>query len=149
MAFFKSGMILVFQHYITFFQLTIFKHTFLLGVLCVYYHADKNLQYVIIAAQQYSNYNFHFLISGELLFWSRLDFSERVTKIENIKTDSTKILRPTRFLGPKDIKTGRLFFGLILWIFFFQIRLVGLNIYLLLILENKTEALKTDNRVLL
>ena len=28
-----------------------------------------------------------------------------VTKIENIKTDSPKILRPTRFLGPKDIKT--------------------------------------------
>jgi hypothetical protein len=30
---------------------------------------------------------------------------ERVTKIENIKTDSTKILRPTHFSGPKDIKT--------------------------------------------
>ncbi len=28
-----------------------------------------------------------------------------VTKIENIKTDSTKILRPTHFSGPKDIKT--------------------------------------------
>ncbi len=31
--------------------------------------------------------------------------NERVTKIENIKTDSTKILRPTHFSGPKDIKT--------------------------------------------
>ncbi len=40
--------------------------------------------------------------------------AERVTKIENIKTDSTKILRPTRFLGPKDIKTDKLFVGLIL-----------------------------------
>ena len=68
---------------------------------------------------------------------------ERVTKIENIKTDATKILRPTHFSGSKDIKTDRLFFGLILWIFFFK---SGLNIYLLLILENKTEALKTDNR---
>jgi hypothetical protein len=29
-----------------------------------------------------------------------------VTKIENIKTDSTKILRPTHFSGPKDIKTN-------------------------------------------
>jgi hypothetical protein len=39
---------------------------------------------------------------------------ERVTKIENIKTDSTKILRPTHFSGSKDIKTDRLFFCLIL-----------------------------------
>ena len=30
-----------------------------------------------------------------------------VTKIENIKTDSTKILRPTHFSGPKDIKTDQ------------------------------------------
>jgi hypothetical protein len=30
---------------------------------------------------------------------------ERVTKFENIKTDSTNILRPTHFSGPKDIKT--------------------------------------------
>ena len=30
---------------------------------------------------------------------------EWVTKIENIKTDLTKILRPTHFSGPKDIKT--------------------------------------------
>jgi hypothetical protein len=29
-----------------------------------------------------------------------------VTKIENIKTESTKILRPTHFSGPKDIKTN-------------------------------------------
>ena len=41
-----------------------------------------------------------------------------VTKIKNIKTDSTKILRPTHFSGLKDIKTDRLFLGLILWIFF-------------------------------
>jgi hypothetical protein len=31
--------------------------------------------------------------------------TKRVTKIENIKTDLTKILRPTHFSGPKDIKT--------------------------------------------
>jgi hypothetical protein len=37
-----------------------------------------------------------------------------VTKIENIKTDSTKILRPTHFSRPKDIKTDILFVGLIL-----------------------------------
>ncbi len=73
---------------------------------------------------------------------------ERVTKIENIKTDSTKILRPTHFSGSKDIMTDRFFVGLNLRLFFFQIRLVGLKIYLLLILENKTEALKTDNRVM-
>ena len=41
-------------------------------------------------------------------------FNERVTKIENIKTELTKILRPTHFSGPKDIKTDKLFFGLIL-----------------------------------
>jgi hypothetical protein len=35
-----------------------------------------------------------------------------VTKTENIKTDSTKILRPTRFLGPKNIKTDSFFVGL-------------------------------------
>jgi hypothetical protein len=35
--------------------------------------------------------------------------TEGVTKIKNIKTDSTKILRPTRFLGPKDIKTDSVF----------------------------------------
>ena len=32
-----------------------------------------------------------------------------VTKIKNIKTDLTKILRPTHFSRPKDIKTDRLF----------------------------------------
>ncbi len=35
-----------------------------------------------------------------------------VTKIENIKTDATKILRPTHFSGLKDIKTDRFFVGL-------------------------------------
>ncbi len=35
-----------------------------------------------------------------------------VTKIENIKTDATKILRPTHFSGSKDIKTDRFFVGL-------------------------------------
>jgi hypothetical protein len=39
------------------------------------------------------------------VFFVRVGFYERVTKIENIKTDSPKILRPTRFLGPKDINT--------------------------------------------
>ncbi len=71
-----------------------------------------------------------------------------VTKTENIKTDATKILRPTHFSGSKNIKTNVFFVGLNLWLFFFQIRVVGLNIYLLFILENKTEALKTDNRVM-
>jgi hypothetical protein len=71
-----------------------------------------------------------------------------VTKIENIKTDATKILRPTGFSWSKNIKTDVFFVGLNLWLFFFQIRWVGLNIYLLFILENKTEALKTDNRVM-
>ncbi len=71
-----------------------------------------------------------------------------VTKIENIKTDATKILRPTGFSWSKNIKTDVFFVGLNLWLFFFQIRWVGLNIYLLFILENKTETLKTDNRVM-
>ncbi len=35
-------------------------------------------------------------------------------KIKNIMTDSTKILKPTHFSRPKDIKTDRLFVGLIL-----------------------------------
>ncbi len=32
-----------------------------------------------------------------------------VTKTENIKTNSTKILRPTDFLRPKDIKSDKFF----------------------------------------
>ena len=32
-----------------------------------------------------------------------------VTKIKNIKTDLTKILRPTHFSRPKDIKTDKFF----------------------------------------
>jgi hypothetical protein len=39
----------------------------------------------------------------------QLNKLKRVTKIENIKTDSTKILRPTHFSGPKDIKTNKFF----------------------------------------
>ena len=70
-----------------------------------------------------------------------------VTKIKNIKTDSTKILRPTHFSGPKDIKTDKFFFGLIPKIFFL-IGVVGLNIYIEAFLENKTKTLKTDNRVM-
>ncbi len=38
--------------------------------------------------------------------------SERVTKIENIKTDATKILRPTHFSGSKNIKTDSFSVGL-------------------------------------
>ncbi len=41
-----------------------------------------------------------------------------VTKIENIKTDLTKILRPTHFSGMKDIKTDKISFDLISQIFF-------------------------------
>jgi hypothetical protein len=37
---------------------------------------------------------------------SHSDMMGPVTKIENIKTDSTKILRPTHFSGSKDIKTN-------------------------------------------
>jgi hypothetical protein len=70
-----------------------------------------------------------------------------VTKIKNIKTNSTKILRPTHFSGPKDIKTNKFFFGLIPGIFFL-IGVVGLNIFIEAFLENKTETLKTDNRVM-
>ena len=32
-----------------------------------------------------------------------------VTKNKNIKTDATKILRPTDFFSPKDIKTDNFF----------------------------------------
>ncbi len=70
-----------------------------------------------------------------------------VTKIENIKTDLTKILRPTHFSGPKDIKTDKFLFGLIPRIFFI-IGVVSLNIYIEAFLENKTKTLKTDNRVM-
>ena len=66
-----------------------------------------------------------------------------VTKIKNIKTGSTKILRLTHFSGPKDIKTDKFFFGLIPRIFFL-IGVVGLNTYIEAFLENKTETLKTD-----
>jgi hypothetical protein len=40
------------------------------------------------------------------------NMSGPVTKIKNIKTDETKILRPTDFSGSKDIKTDRFFVGL-------------------------------------
>jgi hypothetical protein len=53
-------------------------------------------------------------------WWWALNNWGPVTKIENIKTNLTKILRPTHFSGSQDIKTDRLFFGLILWIFFFK-----------------------------
>ena len=52
------------------------------------------------------------------LIANELEIAGPVTKIENIKTDETKILRPTRFLGPKDIKTDIFFVGLNLWLFF-------------------------------
>jgi hypothetical protein len=42
----------------------------------------------------------------------RVSYQLPVTKIENIKTDLTKILRPTHFSGPKDIKTDGIFVGL-------------------------------------
>ena len=51
----------------------------------------------------------------------------RVTKIENIKTNLTKILRPTHFSGMKDIKTDKITFDLIPRIFFL-IGVLGLNI---------------------
>ena len=35
-----------------------------------------------------------------------------VTKTENIKTDATKILRPTHFSGSKNIKTDSFLVGL-------------------------------------
>ncbi len=70
-----------------------------------------------------------------------------VTKIKNIKTELTKILRLTHFSGPKDIKNDKFFFGLIPRIFFY-IGVVGFNIYIEAFLENKTETLKTDNRVM-
>ena len=40
---------------------------------------------------------------------NRLIITGPVTKTKNIKTDSTKILRPTGFLRPKDIKTDKFF----------------------------------------
>ncbi len=85
-----------------------------------------------------------------LVNWDKFDYINRlitlfmhslrepVTKIKNIKTDATKILKPTHFSWSKNIKTDGFFVGLNLWLFFFQIRLVGLRIYLLSILENKT-----------
>jgi len=66
-----------------------------------------------------------------------------VTKTKNIKTDLHKMLRPTYFSGPKDIKTNKLFFCLIPRIVFL-IRVVGLNIYMEAFLENKTKTLKTN-----
>jgi hypothetical protein len=48
----------------------------------------------------------------EISGWKLLKLLGPVTKIENIKTDETKILRPTDFSGSKDIKTDRFFVGL-------------------------------------
>ena len=77
------------------------------------------------------------------LKWFPVKTKGPVTKIKNIKTELTKILRPTHFLVLKDIKTDKFFFGLIPRIFFL-IGVVGLNIYIEAFLENKTETLKTD-----
>ena len=44
----------------------------------------------------------------------KIKISERVTKIENIKTDATKILRPNGFSWSKNIKTDSFFVGLTL-----------------------------------
>ncbi len=55
-----------------------------------------------------------------------LTLPKLVTKIKNIKTKLTKILRPTHFSGMKDIKTDK-----ISWSYsqiFFWIGVVGLNI---------------------
>ncbi len=50
--------------------------------------------------------------------WKTLKLFGQVTKIENIKTDLPKILRPTHFSGPKDIKTDKVSFDLIPGTFF-------------------------------
>ena len=58
---------------------------------------------------------------GIFFWWKLFKMSIKmgpVTKIKNIKTELTKILRPTHFSGPKDIKTDKFFFGLIPRIFF-------------------------------
>ena len=45
----------------------------------------------------------NFFICEHIINWGP------VTKTENIKIESTKILRPTHFSGPKDIKTDKFF----------------------------------------
>jgi hypothetical protein len=58
--------------------------------------------WVVVFLQNFDLDNFvvtsHKIILQDFLYF-KLKESERVTKTENIKTDSTKILRPTLFSG--------------------------------------------------
>ena len=44
---------------------------------------------------------------------SYLQFMGEVTNAENIKADTPKILRPTHFSGPKDIKAEKWVVGVV------------------------------------
>ena len=67
-----------------------------------------------------------------------------VTNTENIKADTPKILRPTHFSGPKDIKAEKWVVGVVPWNFFFPIGVVGANIWSIDFEGNKAENHKAD-----
>ncbi len=67
-----------------------------------------------------------------------------VTNAENIKADMPKILRPTHFSGPKDIKAEKWVVGIVPWNFFFPIGVVGANIWSIDFEGNKAEYHKAD-----
>ena len=71
-------------------------------------------------------------------------FLGEVTNAENIKADTPKILRPTHFSGPKDIKAEKWVVGVVPWNFFFPIGVVGANIWSIDFEGNKAENHKAD-----
>ncbi len=73
-----------------------------------------------------------------------ISFLGEVTNAENIKADRPKILRPTHFSCIKNIKAEKLVVGVVPWIFFFAIRVVGANIWSIGFEGNKAENHKAD-----
>jgi hypothetical protein len=55
---------------------------------------------------------FFYTLKAECLFANVTDSGE-VTNAENIKADRPKILRPTHFSGPKDIKAEKWVVGVV------------------------------------
>jgi hypothetical protein len=66
-------------------------------------YSSENLGYVEVIQQDYHKLSQDYWVLK--IVQDTIYILGPVTKIENIKADSTKILRPTHFSGPKDIKT--------------------------------------------
>ena len=72
------------------------------------------------------------------------DYLDPALNAKNIKADRGKILTPTDFSDPKDINAETWGVGVVPWIFFFPIGVVGANIWSIDFEGNKAENLKAD-----